>query len=335
MKTSHQELVVKSGLKAGQLVASSDLTCGQTDKSGLGSHDIEDLQKNFFILNQSKEKNDVLTKEDFKKARIGVVVVARMKSSRLKKKAILPIRGVSSVERCLQSCLRITNVDEVILTTSTLEEDAVLKDHTLGGRVKFLQGDPHDVISRFLDAAKLYHLDVIVRVTADCPLVSPEIVQALLKAHFANGADYTEPREFAVGTNSDVFNVEGLKRVIDYIGEGHETSYTGMFMSNNPHIFKTQVVDLPPDVVRNYRLTLDYQEDLDMFNALYKKLDEQNLEINLANVFSILDNDPALVTLNAHKTLVYKADPELVKRLKEVTTIDINQPKRTEKIVLP
>ena len=58
---------------------------------------------------------------------------------------------------------------------------------------------------------------MIVRVTADCPLIAPEIVDILLKAHFASGADYTEPREFSVGTNSDIFNVEGLKRIIHYI----------------------------------------------------------------------------------------------------------------------
>ena len=179
---------------------------------------------------------------------------------------------------------------------------------------------------------------MIVRVTADCPLVSPEIVEALLKAHFAQGADYTEPREFAVGTNADIFNVEGLKRIIHYIGEGHDTAYMGWFMKNNPHLFKSQVVDLPANLVRNYRLTLDYQEDLDMLNALYRKLAEQKLKINLANVYSILDKDPELVAINKDRTLVYKTDHDLIARLNKLTKIDINnvgQKGNPARIVIP
>ena len=59
-----------------------------------------------------------------------------------KNKAALAIEGMASVERCLQKCLEIQNVDEVILATSTMEEDAGLKNHTLGGKVKFFQGIP-------------------------------------------------------------------------------------------------------------------------------------------------------------------------------------------------
>jgi spore coat polysaccharide biosynthesis protein SpsF (cytidylyltransferase family) len=94
-----------------------------------------------------------------------------------------------------------------------------------------------------------------------------------------------------------------------------------LYMTNNPDIFKVNTVDLPPELVKDYRLTLDYQEDLEMFNELYKKLEKEHLDSTLLNVFKVLDENPYIPEINAHKTLVYKTDPDLIKLLKEKTTI--------------
>jgi len=316
-----QKPVLKRSLEQGRLVAASDLLFRRTDKRGLNYRELQDLQKGFFILDRGKEKGDTLLVKDYKKPRVGAIVAARMKSSRLKQKAILPIRGMSSVERCLDNCLKFAFTDEVILATSTLEDDAILANYTLNGRAKFWQGDPEDVISRYLGACDKYGIDVIIRVTGDCPSISPEIAEFILKAHFAAGADFTEPRRFAVGSNSQVYNVEALKRVVKLVGKADYSEHMTLYMVNNPKIFKINTVDLPPELVRDYRLTLDYQEDLDMFNALYEKLEEQNLDSNLINVFKILDHHREIVQMNAHKTLVYKTDQDLIRLLNEKTTI--------------
>ena len=82
-----------------------------------------------------------------------------------------------------------------------------------------------------------------------------------------------------------------------------------------------EIADLPSDLVRDYRLTLDFQEDLELFERLYGKLNEREMEPNIRNVFSILDEDPELAGHNSHLTLKYKTDPELVKVLSERTRI--------------
>jgi len=94
-----------------------------------------------------------------------------------------------------------------------------------------------------------------------------------------------------------------------------------LYMVKNPSIFKVNKIDLPASLVRDYRLTLDYQEDLDMFNALFQELAKQNLDSSLINVFKILDAQPEIAKINAHKTLVYKTDQDLIKLLNEKTTI--------------
>jgi spore coat polysaccharide biosynthesis protein SpsF (cytidylyltransferase family) len=152
-------------------------------------------------------------------------------------------------------------------------------------------------------------------------VVSPEIAQFLLESHFAAGADFTEPRHFAVGSNSQVYNTEALRRVIELTGSADYSEHMTLYMTNNPGIFKVNTVALPPELVRDYRLTLDYREDLDMFNELFKKLAEENLDGTLLNVFKVLDENPYIAKINAHKTLVYKTDKELIKLLNEKTTI--------------
>jgi N,N'-diacetyllegionaminate synthase len=320
---SIQKPVLKKNLNKGQLVAGEDMLFRRTDKPGMNLKELKTLQQDFFILNREMERLDTLTFKDFKKPKIAAIAAVRMKSSRLKQKAILSIQGMSSIERCLDNCLKFPFVDEVILATSTLEEDAVLKEYTLQGGARFWQGDPEDVISRYLGACEKYGIDVIVRVTGDCPVVSPEITGFLLNAHFAAGADFTESRRFAVGSNSQVYNVEALKRVIQLVGKADYSEHMTLYMTNNPGIFKVNYVELPEELIRDYRLTLDYREDLDMFNELYKKLEEENLESTLVNVFKVLDENPHIPKINAHKTLVYKTDKELIRLLNEKTTIKL------------
>jgi len=80
-------------------------------------------------------------------------------------------------------------------------------------------------------------------------------------------------------------------------------------------------VTLPPSLVRNYRLTLDYQEDLDMFNAIQQYLDEKQLPATIDVIFDFLDQHPEVANLNSHLTLKYKTDPELIATLNRETKI--------------
>ena len=316
-----QKPVLNVPLRKGQLVGPSDVIFRRTDKPGLNYKELRDLQGHFYILNRDVNRLETLSVKDFKKPRIAVIVAVRMKSSRLKQKAVLPIQGMSSIERCLDNCLKFPYVDDVVLATSTLEEDAVLRDHTLGGKVKFWQGDPEDVISRYLGACQAYDIDVVVRLTGDSPVVSPEIGKLVLESHFQTGADFTEVVNPTIGTHSQVYNVEALQRVIELVGRAEYSEHMTLYMTNNPDIFKVNYMNLPPELMRDYRLTLDYPEDLEMFNQLFKKLAEENLDSTLLNVFHVLDMNPHIPKINAHRSQLYKTDEKLTKLLDEKTRI--------------
>ena len=104
----------------------------------------------------------------------------QIKITRLPKKALKRIGKFYSVELCLNNCKKIKNINKVVLATSYLEEDQILVKK-FKKKFNVFQGHPEDVIKRFLGVAKKYNLNTVIRVTADCPFVSPEILNFLIK----------------------------------------------------------------------------------------------------------------------------------------------------------
>src|SRR5690606_18860609 len=134
---------------------------------------------------------------------------------------------------CIKNCLKLDHVNQTILATSTVDQDAPLENYTYRPDVKFFRGHPDDVIQRYLGVADQFNLDVIIRVTADMPFVSNEILQILLQSHFENGADYTVGKDAAVGTNLEIINVSALKYVKQFFPNADYSEYMTWDFQNN------------------------------------------------------------------------------------------------------
>ncbi|WP_158214062.1 cytidylyltransferase domain-containing protein [Pusillimonas sp. T2] len=323
LKKSIQIPVANHNLEPGGLVTTSDVIYRRTSQVGLNFQQIRELQQQRHILSTGVAAGAAFPIGAFRPANIAVVVACRMKSSRLSKKALLPIAGVPSVERCLSQCLAVPGVQRVVLATSNLEADAVLKEYTLDGAVDFWQGDPEDVIGRYLGACEHFDIDVVIRVTADCPLILPEVIGHLIDRHFATGADYTAAIDAAVGTAGEIINTRALQQVQDYFGNAAYSEYMTWYFQNNPDHFKVNLVHLPETLVRSYRMTLDYEEDLLMFNRLYERLGDGYQSYTAEKVFSVLDSDPDISQMNSHLTLKYRTDKQLIDTLNRETRMRI------------
>ncbi len=299
----------------------NDLEFKRSNQDGLSVLEIKNLINQGYILAREIKKGATFKREDFKKAVIGVIIAGRLKSSRLKKKALLKIGEVTSVEKCIQSCLELPQVSYTVLATSTTDEDAELKDYTYAPQVIFHTGHPDDVIQRYLDIINRLDIDIIFRVTADMPFVSSEIAEVLLKEHLKSGADYTAARDCAVGTAPEVINIQALREVKKHFPNADYSEYMTWYFQNNREHFNVQIVDLPKQLIRDYRLTLDYQEDLDLFQSIQGYLDENKMKQNVENIFSYLDSNPEVAKLNGHIKLKYKTDVSLIDTLNRVTKI--------------
>ena len=312
--------ILKTAKKAGEFIRAEDLTFRRSGQDGLSWLDIQNLQEDFHILSSDIEAGQTLKKSDFKKATIAIIVAGRLKSSRLKAKALKEIGDLSSVEFCLRSACRFENVNHVILATSDLESDAELENHTYKPSVVFHKGDPDDVIQRYLDIVRKLKVDVVIRVTADMPFIDNEIGQILLQEHFKNGSDFTSGSKAAVGTNVEILTASALEEVKRHFPSANYSEYMTWYFMNNQDHFKIHLVDFPDDLVRDYRLTLDYQEDLEMFNRIHEELKSKG-EYSIRDIFELLDANPEIPEINGHLALKYRTDQELIDTLNRVTRI--------------
>lgn len=297
-----------------------DILFRRSGKEGLDIYQIRDKIDNYQIVSRKIEENSTLTRHDFKTAHIATIVACRLKSTRLKSKALELIGDVTSIEYCLRNCLRFPVVQTTVLATSNLESDLPLKDYTYSPDVHFHQGDPVDVIDRYISVINELKIDVFIRVTGDNPFVDPGICEILLKEHFRNGADYTTAKRTAIGTNLEIINSSALRKVKSFFPNAKHSEYMSKYFTNNPDYFNIHIVDLPEKYIRDYRLTLDYPEDLVLYNEIHNKLVDQKEDFTIEDVFELLDTTN-LSEINNHHSQKYTTDQKLIKILNANTTI--------------
>lgn len=321
LEKSQQIPVLNKSKNKGSFLSWDDFDFKRTDCAGLNTKQLEKLLKEGYYLTTKKEAESTIIREDLSKATIATIIAVRLKSSRLKEKALKNIGSIASIEYCIKNALKFENVNHTILATSDLESDKELEHFTYNADVVFHKGDPEDVIKRYLDIARQLKVDIIIRVTGDMPFVSDEVLQILLKSHFETGSDYTTGKEAAVGTNLEVINTQALEKVQEHFPTAHYSEYMTWYFQNNPEYFSLNFVDLPKDIIRDYRLTLDYEEDLQMFNIIEKYFTDNGLEYSIRELFEFLDNNPKVAEINSNLTLTYRTDTELIDTLNRVTKI--------------
>ncbi|MEW5920319.1 MAG: N-acetylneuraminate synthase family protein [Bacillota bacterium] len=254
---------------------------------------------------------------------ITLVVVCRLKSTRLPKKALLHIHGIPSIERCLLNCLAVPDVNHVVLATSNLPQDDPLEKFSLEGKVKVVRGDPENVAKRIVQAANFTKADIVLRVTGDNPAVSPEVLSYLIKAHLEREVDFTYPKNCAMGTGAEIITLESLNRLLNQPKPLTHTEYLSFYFINNSKMFSIYSAELPPEFqYPEWRLTLDEPKDLELFEEIYKSLNIQKEPLFFFQIREYLINNPWIIKINADVSTKWRDDPELIKEINDATVLE-------------
>ncbi|SNB45045.1 cytidylyltransferase domain-containing protein [Geobacter sp. DSM 9736] len=241
--------------------------------------------------------------------KITALIQVRMKSERLPGKALLPVDGTPVIGHVVENLRESRYLDDIVICTTREKDDDALEAFAVDKGVAVYRGDVEDVIKRFHGAALCHGGDVIVRIAGDCPIVSVDAVDLLVENHLAAGVDYTsiEPDATPIGSFPQVFSFQALDRLTRYPLDFNYSEYMLYYFTNNPEVFSLNTVPVPAQYrYPQYRLTLDYEEDLRMFEALFKKLREYRLSFSLKNVLLVLQRHPAIAELNSHLIPKYK-----------------------------
>jgi len=320
--------VMRVSVEAGETITASDIHFRRTAMESAMTPDVADRTMPAVAV-QSLATGQPLRAVDCCRHKIVAVVPCRMKSSRLKHKAILSIAGISSIQRCLINTKAISGLAATVLATSVHPDDAVLEAHAREAGVEFLCGSEEDVLERCLTVADRYQADILLRITGDCPVVSYEIADLLIRSHLETKADltYCQP-PFAVGTNCDVYRVSALRRLRALVPNTNYSEYMSFYFINNPALFKLNPITLPQAYQRSeWRLTLDEQADLDLFETLFSELGIGREPISFAHISGFFARHPDAAQINGSIKLSYVADPNLVAKLKQVTSIPVSEVK--------
>lgn len=240
--------------------------------------------------------------------KVVTIVQARMGSTRLPGKVLIEVSGRPMLEHVIDRLKRSETSDEIIVATSLNERDIPIIELSKRLGIGCFAGSEEDVLDRFLKAAEQAKADVIVRITADCPLIDPNTIDKIVRHHLQSNVDYTRTlidesnsKSFPRGLDTEVFSMKVLRRVHKLANKPYEREHVTIFIYEHPELFKIQVIETEKGLRRpNYRLCVDVEEDLKLIKEIYCRLYMPNEIIDIRNVIRLLDNNPELQQINAH-----------------------------------
>ncbi|GIJ35771.1 cytidylyltransferase domain-containing protein [Micromonospora sediminimaris] len=231
--------------------------------------------------------------------RIVGIVQARMGSSRLPGKVLRPLAGRSVLGRVVRAAQDSgVLADLVVATSSDSSDDAVVAECDRLG-VAWHRGPVDDVLTRFVGALDAHPADAVMRFTADCPLLDPEIVSLVASVYRAvPGLDYASTsiaRTLPRGLDVEIVRADAL-RTVDRLATDHHRVHVTSYAYAHPELFRVLGVTLTPDRSQ-LRLTLDTARDWDLVRAVVEHFGD--VSVPLAKLADWLDGQPALRALNA------------------------------------
>lgn len=237
------------------------------------------------------------------KMKIVSTIEARMSSTRLPGKVLLPILGKPMLELLIERLRRTKCVDEIVVATTTKSTDDIVEDLAYMLGVGCFRGSEEDVLNRVLQAARSANGDVIVEITGDCPLIDPNVVDEVIAVYLAGGFDYvaTSQQTFPLGLDTQVFPVAVLEEVANLTQDPVDREHVSHYIYQHPDRFAVyRLASGLPKKYWNLRLTVDTQEDFKLIRAIFEELYTKNPAFNLLDVLDLLDRKPELIEINQH-----------------------------------
>ena len=232
--------------------------------------------------------------------KIVALVQARMGSTRLPNKVMKPINGVTMIELLLTRLARAKEIDQIIVATSVDERNIPLVEHVRKLGYTCEQGSENDVLDRYVQAAEKHNADVVVRITGDCPLVDPDLVDEVIRQFKADNVDYccnTNPPTYPDGLDIEVFTFKALEKArrdtADPFDREHVTPYL-----RKPGNFKTAYIQHSEDLSA-LRWTVDEPADFVVIEKVLQHFHPRT-DFTWTEVLNLQLQQPDIFNINQH-----------------------------------
>ncbi len=229
------------------------------------------------------------------------IIQARMGSTRLCGKVLEEVCGRPLLWHLIYRLRKANTIEDIVLATSRLDEDKILMEKAQEWGLKACAGSPDDLLDRYYQAAREFNADPIVRITADCPLIDPQIVDQVV-GEFLKLEDYDHvgtDGTFPDGLDTGVYSFRALEKAWQEAKLPSEREHVGSYIGNHPELFKTRAISYRLNL-SHLRWTVDQEEDLILVREIFSRLFHEGEMFYTEDVLKLLEKEPRLLKINSH-----------------------------------
>lgn len=228
------------------------------------------------------------------------IVQARMSSSRLPGKVMMPLANkpvLGHIVERLSYCKQVKHI--VVATTDQASDDPVV-DYCKANNIRFYRGSLEDVLDRFYHAALISDANPIVRITGDCPVIDPVVVDAVITGYLSGNYDcYGLGGEFPDGLDCTVYSFSAIEKAWKEAKLQSEREHVGPYIENNLHLFKNGRLEIFHGL-SEHRWTLDEPNDYKLLCKIFDYLYCSESPFMTHEILEVLKTHPELSALNSH-----------------------------------
>ncbi|MBN1392872.1 MAG: glycosyltransferase family protein [Sedimentisphaerales bacterium] len=250
--------------------------------------------------------------------KIVITIEARMTSSRLPGKVMLPVNGKPVLEHLVNRLKQVKSSQEIVLATTVNKTDDCLVELARRQGIAWFRGSEEDVLNRVIGAAESVDADIVVEVTGDCPVIDPLLIEQSIQMFLHNPCDFLSngpiPGDpvgcgYPIGMVSPVFRMEALKRSATETADPLDHEHVMLYIYNHPEKFGHLYLIAPGDLYwPELALTLDEPKDYELLKKIIEHFGDANPYFSCREVIELLQSRPEWVAINrdVRRTAVLK-----------------------------
>jgi spore coat polysaccharide biosynthesis protein SpsF len=246
-------------------------------------------------------KNIISSNNHMKKRKITIMVQARTGSQRFPKKILRKIEKKPMIWHIINRLQDVKGIDNIVLVTTKKKQDQVLEKIIEEFNIDIFKGDTTNVLKRFYDCAIIHSSDIIIRITADCPLIDPNIINKMKTIFLKSDYDYmtnTLPPTFPDGLDVEIMSFKTLEMNFRKAKKKSELEHVTPYIRNNPKKFKIYNYKNKKDN-SHLRWTVDEISDLKVIRRIYKIMNPK-LKFTTNSILRIFKENPSIAKSNEH-----------------------------------
>ncbi|MES2510099.1 MAG: glycosyltransferase family protein [Pseudomonadota bacterium] len=233
--------------------------------------------------------------------KIVATIEARMTSSRLPGKVLMPVLGAAMLQHLVTRLRAVPSIDAIVLATTVNAADEPLAEFAAAQGIACFRGSEDDVMQRVIDAAESMQADIVVEITGDCPIIDPQIIEQairMFKAHDAAYVGNAQIRSYPDGMDVQVFRLDTLKQSAALTADPLDREHVTLHIRNHPEIFPHVHLVAPPEIHwPTLGLTLDEQADYELLKRIMGHFSDKPL-FSCLEAVTLLRANPQWLAIN-------------------------------------